>query len=212
MLKRFSKDLAAVLKNDPAASGILEVLITYSGFHAILFHRFAHFLYKNKCRFAARFVSQISRFLTGIEIHPGAKIGSGVFIDHGAGVVIGQTAVVSNNVVIYQGVTLGGTGNEKGKKRHPTIDCGVMISAGAKVLGNITIGQGSKIGANSVVLIDVPPNATVVGIPGKVVRINGKRVPETDEKHLDPVMDEIEKLREIINELTKNEKRKTKND
>ncbi|MCL2370203.1 MAG: serine O-acetyltransferase [Firmicutes bacterium] len=203
MLKTFSKDLAAVLKNDPAAGGILEVLLTYSGFHALQMHRFAHFLYKSKCRFAARVVSQISRFLTGVEIHPGAKIGSGVFIDHGTGVVIGQTAVVSNNVIIYQGVTLGGTGKDKGKKRHPTIDCGVMISAGAKVLGNITIGQGSKVGANAVVLTDVPPNATVVGIPGKIKRIDGKRVPEIDEKHLDPVMDEIEKLRARIEELEK---------
>jgi len=203
MLKTFSKDLAAVLRNDPAASGVMEVLLTYSGFHALQMHRFAHFLYKSKCRFLARAISQFSRFLTGIEIHPGAKIGQGVFIDHGAGVVIGQTAVVSNNVTIYQGVTLGGTGKDKGAKRHPTIGCGVMISAGAKVLGNITIGQGSKIGANAVVLIDIPPNATAVGVPAKIKSIDGKRVPEKDEKHLDPVMEEIEKLHAMIDELTK---------
>jgi len=203
MLKTFSKDLAAVLKNDPAASGAMEVLLTYSGFHALQMHRLAHFLYKSKCRFFARLVSQASRFLTGIEIHPGAKIGQGVFIDHGAGVVIGQTAVVCNNVTIYQGVTLGGTGKDKGAKRHPTIGCGVMISAGAKVLGNITIGQGSKIGANAVVLKDIPPNATAVGVPAKIKSIDGKRVPEKDEKHLDPVMEEIEKLHALIDELTK---------
>ena len=203
MLKTIIKDLAAVMRNDPAATGITEVILTYAGFHALVLHRLAHFLYRSKCRLLARTVSQLSRFLTGIEIHPGATIGQGVFIDHGMGVVIGQTAVVGNNVVIYQGVTLGGTGKEKGAKRHPTIGCGVMVSAGAKVLGNITIGNCSKIGANSVVLTDVPPNATVVGIPGKVVRIDGKRVPDKDEHTLDPVMDEIDKLRARIEILEK---------
>jgi len=204
MLKTVIKDLAAILRNDPAASGILEVILTYAGFHAIVLHRAAHFLYRCRCRLLARIVSQISRFFTGIEIHPGAKIGTGVFIDHGSGVVIGQTAVVGNNVVIYQGVTLGGTGKDKGAKRHPTLGCGVLVSAGAKVLGNITIGTGSKIGANSVVLMDVPPNATVVGIPGKVVRIDGQKVPEKDEKYLDPVMDEINKLRQELLDCKKN--------
>jgi len=202
MFKTITKDLAAIMRNDPAATSITEVVLTYAGFHALVFHRFAHFLYRSKCRLLARMVSQLSRFLTGIEIHPAAKIGTGVFIDHGAGVVIGQTAVVGSNVVIYQGVTLGGTGKEKGKKRHTTIGCGVMVAAGAKVLGNITIGSCSKIGANSVVLKDVPPNATVVGIPGKVVRIDGKRVPCADEHSLDPVMDEINNLRMQFNQIT----------
>ena len=171
----FQTDLQAVLRHDPAARNKLEVALTYSGFHAVVLHRLAHFFYVHRYKLLARIISQISRFFTGIEIHPGAKLGKGVFIDHGAGVVIGETAEIGNNVVIYQGVTLGGTGKDKGK-RHPTIEDNVMISAGAKVLGAVRIGEGSKIGAGSVVLKDVPPHSTVVGVPGRVVRLDGRRV------------------------------------
>lgn len=196
----FQKDIRAVLKHDPAARNKLEVALTYSGFHAIVMHRLAHFFYVRKYKLLARIISQIARFFTGIEIHPGAKIGSGVFIDHGAGVVIGETAVVGNNVVIYQGVTLGGTGKDRGK-RHPTIEDNVMISAGAKVLGPFTVGRGAKIGAGSVVLKEVPPNATVVGIPGKIVRIGGERVDDLDQTLPDPIMDELTKINDRLNEI-----------
>lgn len=202
----FQKDIQAVLKHDPAARNKLEVVLTYSGFHAIRMHRLAHFFYVHNYKLLARIISQVSRFFTGIEIHPGAKIGEGVFIDHGAGVVIGETAQVGNNVVIYQGVTLGGTGKDKGK-RHPTIEDNVMISAGAKVLGPFTVGKGAKIGAGSVVLREVPPNATVVGIPGKIVRLNGERVDDLDQTLPDPIMDELNKiygrLDDIIEKMSK---------
>ena len=206
----FQKDLQAVLKHDPAARNKLEVALTYSGFHAVRMHRLAHFFYVHRYKLLARIISQLSRFFTGIEIHPGAKLGEGVFIDHGAGVVIGETAEIGNNVVIYQGVTLGGTGKDKGK-RHPTIEDNVMISAGAKVLGPFTVGKGAKIGAGSVVLREVPPNATVVGIPGKIVRLNGERVDDLDQTLPDPVMDELAKINERLDEIyakinkTKNE-------
>ncbi len=196
----FQKDLKAVLKHDPAARNKLEVALTYSGFHAVVLHRLAHFFYVHRYKLLARIISQLARFFTGIEIHPAAKLGSGVFIDHGAGVVIGETAVVGNNVVIYQGVTLGGTGKDKGK-RHPTIEDNVMISAGAKILGPFTVGKGAKIGAGSVVLREVPPNATVVGIPGKIVRINGERVDDLDQNLPDPVMDELTKINERLDEI-----------
>ena len=202
----FQKDIQAVLKHDPAARNKLEVVLTYSGFHAIRMHRLAHFFHVHNYKLLARIISQISRFFTGIEIHPGAKIGEGVFIDHGAGVVIGETAQIGNNVVIYQGVTLGGTGKDKGK-RHPTIEDNVMISAGAKVLGPFTVGKGAKIGAGSVVLHEVPPNATVVGIPGKIVRLNGERVDDLDQTLPDPIMDELNKIYErldgIIDKISK---------
>ena len=206
----FQKDLQAVLKHDPAARNKLEVALTYSGFHAVRMHRLAHFFYVHRYKLLARIISQLSRFFTGIEIHPGAKLGEGVFIDHGAGVVIGETAEIGNNVVIYQGVTLGGTGKDKGK-RHPTIEDNVMISAGATVLGPFTVGKGAKIGAGSVVLREVPPNATVVGIPGKIVRLNGERVDDLDQTLPDPVMDELAKINERLDEIyakinkTKNE-------
>ena len=163
-------DVRAAKANDPAARSTLEVLLTYSGVHALSWHRVAYFLHRIKLKLLARMVSQVCRFFTGIEIHPAAKIEGGVFIDHGAGVVIGETAEVHRGVVIYQGVTLGGTGKEKGK-RHPTIMEDVVLSAGAKVLGSFTVGRGAKIGAGAVVLKEVPAYATVVGIPGRIVRI-----------------------------------------
>lgn len=168
MFGRIKKDIAVVYERDPAAKSSLEVVLCYPGFHAILMHRISHYLYKKGFFLLARFVSHISRTLTQIEIHPGAQIGEGFFIDHGAGVVIGETAEIGRNVTIYQGVTLGGTGKEKGK-RHPTIGNNVVISAGAKVLGSFKVGDNSKIGAGSVVLKEVPSNSTVVGIPGRVV-------------------------------------------
>lgn len=171
MFKNLNYDLENVVKLDPAARNKLEVLFLYSGIHSLISHRIAHFLYKKRIFFIARLISQISKVFTGIEIHPGATIGKGFFIDHGNGVVIGETAEIGDNVMIYHQVTLGGTGNEKGVKRHPTVGDNCIIGTGAKLLGNITIGNNSKIGANSVVLRNVPENATVVGIPGKVKKI-----------------------------------------
>lgn len=195
-------DIEAVFERDPAARSTLEVIFTYSGLHAVWFHRLAHALYKRRFYFLARLISQISRFLTGIEIHPGAKIGKGLFIDHGMGVVIGETCEIGDYVTIYQGVTLGGTGKEKGK-RHPTIEDHVLIAAGAKVLGSITIGHHSKVGAGSVVLKDVPPHSTVVGIPGRVVVQNGERVGlDLDHANLpDPVADKFRQMEEEIHRL-----------
>lgn len=168
-------DIDNILKNDPAARSFLEVLLLYPCVHATIYYRVAHGLYKRKLYFLARLISQFARFITGIEIHPGAKIGKGFFIDHGMGVVIGETAEIGDNVTLYHGVTLGGTGKDQGK-RHPTVGNNVMIGSGAKILGPIYIGDNSKIGANSVVLKDVPPNSTVVGIPGKVVNKKAKNV------------------------------------
>ena len=175
MFGRLRKEIKAVFERDPAAKNLLEVILCYPGLHAILIHRFAHSLYRRRWFVLARFISQISRFLTGIEIHPGAKIGDGLFIDHGSGVVIGETTEIGDNVTIYQGVTLGGTGKEKGK-RHPTIGNNVVISAGARILGSFEVGDNAKIGAGSVVLKPVPPNSTVVGVPGKIVVRDGQRV------------------------------------
>lgn len=200
MFKKIRKDLDAVLRYDPAARNKFEVILTYSGFQALVMYRFAHFMYLHNYKLLARFVSQFAKFLTGIEIHPAAKIGSGVFIDHGEGVVIGETAEVGNNVVLYQGVTLGGTGKDRGK-RHPTIEDGVMISAGAKVLGPFTVGKNAKIGAGSIVLKPVPANATVVGVPGRVVKLNGVRVDDLDQTLPDPVADELNKLNSRIDKL-----------
>lgn len=204
MFKMIKEDIETVFDQDPAARSYLEVILTYSGLHAIWAHRIAHALYKRKFFFLARLISQINRFFTGIEIHPGAKIGRRFFIDHGMGVVIGETCEIGDNVTVFQGVTLGGTGKEKGK-RHPTIKDNVLISTGAKVLGSITVGENSKIGAGSVVLKDVPPNSTVVGIPGKVVIQNGKRV-KKDLNHTDlpdPITDKFRELEEKIEQLTK---------
>lgn len=175
MFKVLKEDIDIILKQDPAARGYFEVVLTYAGLHAIWAHRLAHFFYKSKLFFIARVISQISRFFTGIEIHPGAKIGRRFFIDHGMGIVIGETCEIGDDVTIFQGVTLGGTGKEKGK-RHPTIEDNVLIATGAKVLGSITVGENSKIGAGSVVLKEVPANSTVVGIPGKVVIQDGVRL------------------------------------
>jgi len=169
VFRRLREDLDAFLTHDPAARSLWEVFFLYPGFHAILAHRVNHALWRLGFRFLARALSQIVRFLTGIEIHPGAKIGRRVVIDHGMGVVIGETAEVGDDCVLYQGVTLGGTGKEKGK-RHPTLGRGVLVGAGAKVLGAITVGDYAKIGAGAVVLRDVPPHATVVGVPGRAVR------------------------------------------
>jgi serine O-acetyltransferase len=196
------EDIQVVFEQDPAARSTMEVLLTYSGLHAIWSHRVAHRFYKRKRFFTARCISQISRFFTGIEIHPAAKIGRRFFIDHGMGVVIGETCEIGNNVTIFQGVTLGGTGKEKGK-RHPTIKDNALIATGAKVLGSITIGENSKIGAGSVVLHDVPANSTVVGIPGRVVIQDGVKIKkDLDHCNLpDPVADRFRELEREIEGL-----------
>lgn len=201
-LKRMREDMDVVFEQDPAARTYTEVFLTYSGLHAVWAHRIAHAFYKRKLYFIARVISQLSRFLTGIEIHPGAVIGRRFFIDHGMGVVIGETCEIGNNVTIYQGVTLGGTGHEKGK-RHPTVKDNVLIATGAKVLGSITIGENSKIGGGSVVLKDVPPNATVVGIPGRIVKQDGKKISQKLDHHLlpDPVLERLNALQEEITAL-----------
>lgn len=210
IFKRMKEDMDVVFEQDPAARTYFEVFLTYSGLHAVWMHRIAHALYKRRIFFIARVISQLSRFLTGIEIHPGAKIGRRLFIDHGMGVVIGETCEIGDDVTIYQGVTLGGTGNEKGK-RHPTIKDHVLIATGAKVLGSIVIGEHSKIGAGSVVLKDVPAHSTVVGIPGRIVVQNGKRVEKDLDHHKlpDPVADRCQHLQEQIDDL-KEEIRKLK--
>lgn len=202
MFKRIKEDIETVFENDPAARSTLEIILTYSGLHAVWAHRVAHWFYKKRLFFIARSISQISRFFTGIEIHPGAKIGRRFFIDHGMGVVIGETCEIGDNVVLYQGVTLGGTGKEKGK-RHPTLKDNVLVASGAKVLGSITIGENSKVGAGSVVLKDVPPNATVVGIPGKVVIQDGVRLDKKlDHQNIpDPINDRLELLEKKIEQL-----------
>jgi len=184
LLATLRRDIRAVFDRDPAAHSTLEVVLCYPGLHALWGHRVAHWLYRRRLRLVARLVSQLVRFLTGIEIHPGARIGRGLFIDHGMGVVIGETAEIGDGVTLYQGVTLGGTGKEKGK-RHPTLEEGVMVATGARVLGAVTIGAHSKIGAGAVVVNNVPPNCTVVGIPGRVVRRNGTRVAAVDLDHGD---------------------------
>lgn len=186
-------EIKSAFKYDPAARNIFEVLM-YQGLWAVWFHRLAHVLFQLHVPIIPRFISQVSRFLTGIEIHPGAKIGKGVFIDHGMGVVIGETAIVGDNCLIYHGVTLGGTGKQK-EKRHPTIEQGTIIGAGAKVLGNITIGENCRIGANSVVVKDTPPNSTVTGIPGRIVVQDGKKVEEA--KYWGSLPDPVEKT--IVN-------------
>lgn len=199
MFKVLKEDIEVVFDQDPAARSYIEVILTYAGLHAIWSHRVAHALFNRKLFFLARAVSQISRFFTGVEIHPGAKIGRRFFIDHGMGVVIGETCEIGDNVSVFQGVTLGGTGKEKGK-RHPTIKDNVLIATGAKVLGSITIGENSKIGAGSVVLKEVPANSTVVGIPGKVVIRDGVKVKDLNHTDLpDPTGDRFKELeKEII--------------
>jgi serine O-acetyltransferase len=192
-------DIKAIYAGDPAAKNIFEILFAYPGFHARQYHRLAHRLYLWHVPFFPRWISHISRFCTGIEIHPGAKIGEGFFIDHGMGVVIGETAEIGDNVLIYQGVTLGGTSHQK-VKRHPTLGNNVVVGVGAKIIGAITIGDDTKIGAGSVVVSSVPSHATVVGIPGRVVAI---RNPDTDtiEKLPDPVWEDIDALEQQIMDL-----------
>ena len=201
--KNLRADIKAAKQNDPAARNWFEVWLTYSGVHALSWHRVAYFFHKIKLKLIARIISQMARFFTGIEIHPAAKIEGGVFIDHGSGVVIGETAEVHKGTVIYQGVTLGGTGKDVGK-RHPTIGNRVMISAGSKVLGPITIGDDSRVAAGAVVLKDVPPNSTVVGVPARVVRQNGKKVDikPLDQIHIpDPVQLEIDNINKKLKKL-----------
>ncbi len=194
-------DVQAVFDNDPAARSRFEVICTYSGLHAIWAHRVAHWLYKKKRYTIARVISQASRFFTGIEIHPGATIGHRLFIDHGMGVVIGETCEIGDDVVLYQGVTLGGTGKEKGK-RHPTIGSNVVIASGAKVLGSFKVGDNSRIGANAVVLSEVPANSTVVGFKARVVKRDGIRVDRLDHASLpDPVVDMFRHMQEQIDDL-----------
>lgn len=209
LLKRIKEDIDAIMERDPASRSYLEVILTYPGLHAIWGHRIAHWFYRKRLYFIARLIAHINRFFTGIEIHPGAKIGRRVFIDHGMGVVIGETCEIGDDVTIYHGVTLGGTGKEKGK-RHPTIKDHVFISSGAKVLGNITVGEYAKIGAGAVVLKDVPPNSTVVGIPAKVVARDGKKIksdpgqkefPEAVQEIIKALQEEVLQLRKEVEHL-----------
>ncbi|MFX3631168.1 MAG: serine O-acetyltransferase [Candidatus Pristimantibacillus sp.] len=202
MFRHFQSDINAVFENDPAARSRFEVIFTYSGLHAIWAHRIAHSFFRNKWYTVARIISQFSRFMTGIEIHPGATIGQRLFIDHGMGVVIGETCEIGDDVVIYQGVTLGGTGKERGK-RHPTIGNSVVIGSGAKVLGSFQVGDNSSIGSNAVVLREVPDNSTVVGNPGRVVKRNGERVGDRlDHKQLpDPVIEMFRDMQKEIDSL-----------
>jgi serine O-acetyltransferase len=200
--RKVRSDIDAVFENDPAARSWFEVVFTYAGLHAIWSHRVAHFFYRHQLFSIARLISQVSRFFTGIEIHPGARIGSKLFIDHGMGVVIGETCEIGDEVVIYQGVTLGGTGKEKGK-RHPTIGNRVVIASGAKVLGSFTVGDNTNIGANSVVLREIPPNSTVVGIPGRIVKRNGMKIGDRlDHTNLpDPLIETFRFMQKEINDL-----------
>jgi serine O-acetyltransferase len=205
MFRTIQHDLQAVFDRDPAATSRLEVLLTYAGFHALLAYRLAHWLRGKRVPFVPRAISQLARWLTGIEIHPGARIGLGFFIDHGMGVVIGETAEVGDFVTLFQGVTLGGTGKERGK-RHPTIGNHVVVGAGAKILGAIRIGDNVKIGANSVVLKSVPPHSTVIGVPARIIKMEGERVPEATMDHTnipDPIIDRFESLEQELIELRK---------
>ncbi len=198
------EDIKTIFERDPAARSIWEVLL-YTGLHAIFWHKIAHFLYQNKFYFLARLISQTVRFFTGIEIHPGAKIKKGFFIDHGMGVVIGETTEIGDNVTLFQAVTLGGTGKEKGK-RHPTIGSNVTIAAGAKVLGNIQIGDNVIIGAGSVVVKNVPSDSTVVGVPGRIIKHKGKKVFTITLEHgnlPDPILERLKKFRQELNVVEK---------
>ncbi len=196
----FRKEVKAVFERDPAAINSGEVLLTYSGLHAIISHKIARRLMNIGLHLTARMISQFTRFITGIEIHPGAKIGRGLFIDHGMGVVIGETSIIGDNVTMYQGVTLGGTGKQRGK-RHPTIGNNVVIGAGAKILGDITVGNNVNIGANAVVIRNIPDNATVVGVPGRIAKQEGERIPGINLDHTslpDPIAERLEKLQHEI--------------
>lgn len=200
----FKKEIKAIFERDPAATNFLEVLLTYSGLHALIFHRISHGLLKMGIPFFPRFISQFAKWITGIEIHPGALIAEGLFIDHGMGVVIGETSVIGNNVTLFQGVTLGGTGKERGK-RHPTLGNNVVVGTGAKILGNIIVGDNSYVGANAVVIKDVPPNSTVVGVPGRITKQDGKKIDiKMDHIHiLDPILQDIEELKKRLEKLEK---------
>ena len=202
------EDVATVMERDPAAKSRLEIFLCYSGLHAVWFYRMNHWLWNHRIFLVSRWLSQVARLLTGVEIHPGAKIGRRFFIDHGMGVVIGETSIVGDDVTLYQGVTLGGTGKEHGK-RHPTIEDSVVVGGGAKILGNIIVGKNSRIGAGSVVLRSVPDHSTVVGVPGHIIFREGKRVVITDPKQInDPLSEalaavatEVSKLRERVQRL-----------
>ena len=210
LFKSAREYVASVFDRDPAAKSWIEVLLCYPGLHALWAHRINHWLWTHHLRLLARFLSQGSRLLTGIEIHPGAQIGRRFFIDHGMGVVIGETTIIGDDVTLYQGVTLGGTGKEKGK-RHPTLGNNVVVGGGAKILGNITLGENCRVGAGSVVLNDVPDNSTIVGVPGHIIFRDGKRVVITDPKEIrDPLSDalaalaeQVQKLEETVKELTR---------
>lgn len=205
MLASIRQDLRAVFDRDPAATSTLEVILTYAGFHALLAYRVSHWLSTYHIPFLPRAISQVARLLTGIEIHPAAIIGQGFFIDHGMGVVIGETAEIGDYVTLFQGVTLGGTGKERGK-RHPTLGNHVVVGAGAKILGGIRIGDNVKVGANSVVLKSVPANSTVTGVPARVIKMEGNRLPEATMDHInlpDPIADRFLALEQEIIELRK---------
>ena len=204
IISYIKEEIQVIRERDPAIKSNMEVLL-YPSFKVILSYRVAHKLYRRKHYFLARWISQRATRKTGIEIHPGARIGKGLFIDHGSGVIIGETTIIGDNVTLYQGVTLGGTGKEKGK-RHPTLKDNGMVSAGAKILGSFTIGENSKIGAGSVVLEEVPPNCTVVGVPGRVVRMGNQKVPRTEMDHVhlpDPVLNDIRALQQENQQLKK---------
>jgi serine O-acetyltransferase len=201
LIASIREDVATVRERDPAAKSRVEVFLCYAGLHAVWFYRINHWLWNHSFLLLARWLSQVARFLTGIEIHPGAKIGRRLFIDHGVGVVIGETAIVGDDVTLYQGVTLGGTGKEHGK-RHPTIEDEVVIGGGAKVLGNITVGRNCRIGAGSVVLRSVPENSTVVGVPGHIIFRNGERIVITDPKQInDPLSEALAAVATEVNRL-----------
>lgn len=206
MFSRIKRDIKVIFERDPAAKSMVEVVLCYPGLHALWLHRIAHYFYLRDWIVLPRLIQTFSRFLTGIEIHPGAKIGEGFFIDHGMGTVIGETAEIGENVTLYQGVTLGGTGKEKGK-RHPTIGNNVVIASGAKVLGSFTVGDNSKIGAGSVVLNTVPPNSTVVGIPGKVVARAGENIDLQHDRLPDPINEMLfcmqRELRQVHRQVAK---------
>ncbi len=200
MFETFKADLKAAMENDPAAKNKAEIIFTYGGFRALQSYRRAHWFYTHKMSFIAFLITAHARKCYGVEIHPAAKIGKGVFIDHGVGLIIGETTEIGNNVTIYQGVTLGGTGKDVGK-RHPTIGNNVMISAGAKILGPVVIGDYTKIGAGSVVLKNVPSHCTVVGVPGRVVRMHGERYNDLDQKLPDPVLEEFSRINNRLVEI-----------
>ena len=207
MFRAIKEQVDTIFREDPAAKSVLEILLCYPGFHAILAHRLAHKLYKMRVPLMPRLISQFSRFLTGIEIHPGATIGKRFFIDHGMGVVIGETAEIGDDVLLYQGVTLGGTGNEKGK-RHPTLGNHVVVGTGAKVLGSITVGNHAKIGAGSVVIHPVPDDCTVVGIPGRVVRSRGENgvlehgsLPDPEGQAIEDLAHRVDELEQLVKQI-----------